>query len=982
MNLGVKAITFMAVILLAVGAILSWYFLTKSQQSLIGELHSRAESLTNNLARSSKWALLSEDDIVLDEVVNDILREDSILYVAISNSNGEILKSKIRDGESSDPLQIAILHAEFLAKSHGDAGIHYHLIDGVGSYHTYMPVESTPELVSETDEEISNALALLGNTGQAVPGESSPQRYGNVQLLVSSKKMSDEIRSTLVTGIGLTLIIVLGALAVSYIFVSRTMRPIRAIASAAEKISAGDFSQEINVSSGDEIGVLAETFNHMSDSISRMTLAGANRLEQLAALHEAGLLINSTLDVKKVIGPTLEIVVRRLGYSRALLFLADWDKRVLTHGRVVGGNSEIDEYFRELEIPLTELGGFCARVALSGQSVLVDEAARSKTGVVAADFELEVPDAFLVVPLMLKGHSLGVMAIASNKKRDIRESDGALLETLANQMAIAIANATSYQEIEQLNFGLEASVRERTAELQQQQVQLEDVNRELVLATNHKSEFLANMSHELRTPLNAVIGYSELLQEEMGDQGISEFIPDLKKIHSAGRHLLALINDVLDLSKIEAGKMDIFEEESGISEIVDEVSATIGPFIESRGNQYRVSVQQGRIRTDVTKLRQILFNLLSNAAKFTESGSVTLDVQMENENGQDNWIFRVTDTGVGIAPEKMNELFEEFSQLDSDVARQQGGTGLGLAISQRFCRMLGGEITVTSEPGQGSVFTASLPAQRYIDEARAVALKSLGQESTDIDHCDVLIIDDDPAVRDLVSRYLTKEGYRVHTAATGDEGVAEARRLKPAAITLDLLMPGVDGWAVLSQLKADSELADIPVIIMSILDDKDVGYTLGAADYLTKPIEQHRLASVLSQYCDKQTQSPILVIEDEADTLRLVTRVLEKEGWPIAPMQNAEFALEYMRNKPKPSLIILDLMLPGMDGFEFIEALHDHASWRGIPIVVVTAKDLTQKEHDVLNRSVEMIMRKGIYNKNDLLNIVRTTMENTVVQKS
>ncbi len=972
----------MAVILLAVGAILSWYFLTKSQQSLIGELHSRAESLTNNLARSSKWALLSEDDVVLDEVVNDILREDSILYVAISNSNGEILKSKIRDGESSDPLQIAILHAEFLAKSHGDAGIHYHLIDGVGSYHTYMPVESTPELVSETDEEISNALALLGNTGQAAPGESSPQRYGNVQLLVSSKKMSDEIRSTLVTGIGLTLIIVLGALAVSYIFVSRTMRPIRAIASAAEKISAGDFSQEIDVSSGDEIGVLAETFNHMSDSISRMTLAGANRLEQLAALHEAGLLINSTLDVKKVIGPTLEIVVRRLGYSRALLFLADWDKRVLTHGRVVGGNSEIDEYFRELEIPLTELGGFCARVALSGQSMLVDEEARSKTGVVAADFELEVPDAFLVVPLMLKGHSLGVMAIASNKKRDIRESDGALLETLANQMAIAIANARSYQEIEELNFGLEASVRERTAELQQQQVQLEDVNRELVLATNHKSEFLANMSHELRTPLNAVIGYSELLQEEMGDQGISEFIPDLKKIHSAGRHLLALINDVLDLSKIEAGKMDIFEEDSGISEIVDEVSATIGPFIESRGNQFRVSVQQGRIRTDVTKLRQILFNLLSNAAKFTESGSVTLDVNMQNENGQDNWIFRVTDTGVGIAPEKMNELFEEFSQLDSEVARQQGGTGLGLAISQRFCRMLGGEITVTSEPGQGSVFTASLPAQRYIDEARAVALKSLGQESTDIDHCDVLIIDDDPAVRDLVSRYLTKEGYRVHTAATGDEGVAEARRLKPAAITLDILMPGVDGWAVLSQLKADSELADIPVIIMSILDDKDVGYTLGAADYLTKPIEQHRLASVLSQYCDKQTQSPILVIEDEADTLRLVTRVLEKEGWPIAPMQNAEFALEYMRSKPKPSLIILDLMLPGMDGFEFIEALHDHASWRGIPIVVVTAKDLTQKEHDSLNRSVEMIMRKGLYNKDDLLNIVRTTMENTVVQKS
>ncbi|HLU05712.1 MAG TPA: response regulator [Woeseiaceae bacterium] len=984
MTLGVKAISFIAVILLSVGAVLSWHFLSKAEKGMIGELRARAESLTTNLARSSKWGLLSEDEVILDEIVSDILREDSVLYVAISNSRGEILASRVRSGERSDPLDIAILHAEAMAKTNDAAAIHFHEIDGTGTYHTYMPVESTPAFRSQTDEEISRALSLFGEAPAPAVSDSG-DRYGNVQLLVSSKKMFDEIQNSFITGIGLTLLIVLLALAVSYLFCSRVLGPVKAMAAAARSISAGDLSQRIKVRSHDEIGVLAETFNHMSSSLSRMTRIQAERLDALSALHEAGLLINSTLDVEKVIELTLDIVVRKLGYSRALLFLTDWDRGVLTRGRIVGASDDIKRRFRDLEIPLDERGGFCARAAASGKSVLVTDVEQVRGKANATILSLLGPSAFLAVPLMLKDRALGVMAIECRPGHELGTADTALMETLANQMAIAIANAMSFQEIEQLNVNLEAKVRERTGELRKQQARLEEVNEELVKATRHKSEFLANMSHELRTPLNAVIGYSELLQEEMEEQNLSEYIADLGKINSAGKHLLALINDVLDLSKIEAGKMDVYMEDADIAEIVDEVRTTIKPFVESYGNRFTVTCPTGRIRTDITKLRQILFNLLSNAAKFTENGAVSLDVSRIQGDAADEWQFRITDTGIGIAPDKMDRLFEEFSQLDAEVARKHGGTGLGLAISQRFCRMLGGEITVSSQPGQGSTFTVSLPAadgKEDTQKVQAAAGKAVPAQSRESgnQHCDVLVVDDDPAVRDLMVRYLVKEGFRVRTASTGEEGLELARRLHPDAVTLDLLMPGLDGWSVLTQLKADDTLAEIPVVIVTILDNKDMGYTLGAADYLTKPVDPQRLVSIMRQHCSTQTNAPIMIIEDDADSRRLLGSMLVKQGWRVVEAEDAEAGLARLARQ-EPALILLDLILPGMDGFEFIEAVHRNESWSKIPIVVVTAKDLSPKEHDFLNRSVQTIVRKGVYSRGELLDVVHSAMLDAVSQK-
>ncbi|HKX62228.1 MAG TPA: ATP-binding protein, partial [Verrucomicrobiae bacterium] len=347
-------------------------------------------------------------------------------------------------------------------------------------------------------------------------------------------------------------------------------------------------------------------------------------------------------------------------------------------------------------------------------------------------------------------------------------------------------------------------------------------------ANKSKSIFLANMSHELRTPLNAIIGYSEMLQEEADDLGQNGFVPDLQKIHGAGKHLLGLINDILDLSKVEAGKMTLFVEEFDVAKMVHEVASTVEPLVAKNANKLVVncSVETGTMRADVTKLRQALFNLLSNACKFTEKGTITLNVTRSTNEAQSppaqSLKFTVSDTGIGMTTEQMARLFEAFQQADASTTRKFGGTGLGLAISRKFCRLMGGDITVTSQPGQGSVFTVNLPAQ-VPDPMAETSFVLRSSNHPPVSGPMVLVIDDDPAVRELMQRSLGKDGFRVEVAADGRAGLETAKRLKPAVIILDVLMPSLDGWAVLGALKADPALADIPVVMLTIVDDKSMG---------------------------------------------------------------------------------------------------------------------------------------------------------------
>jgi PAS domain S-box-containing protein len=491
-------------------------------------------------------------------------------------------------------------------------------------------------------------------------------------------------------------------------------------------------------------------------------------------------------------------------------------------------------------------------------------------------------------------------------------------------------------------------------------------------ANSAKSQFLANMSHELRTPLNAIIGYSEMLEEDAVDRGHADYVPDLQKIRAAGRHLLALINDVLDLSKIEAGKLDLYLETFDLTTAITDVATTVEPLVARRNNALavRCASDLGAIRSDLTRVRQVLLNLLSNASKFTEHGRITL----EAERSGTGVVLRVSDTGIGMTPEQMGKLFEPFSQADTTTSRKYGGTGLGLAITRRFCELMGGDVSVQSDMGRGSTFTVRLPVDASVPLGEAPATAAAGAPLEAAEPAPrgtaVLIIDDDPAARAITHRVLAREGYEVIEAADGETGLRLARERRPALITLDILMPGMDGWAVLAALKADPDIAAIPVILQTIVEDRNMGFALGAAEYLTKPIERKRLASLVRRHVPNTSAGPVLVVEDDEHTRTLYARTLEKAGWTVLQAENGRVALERMA-AARPALVLLDLMMPEMDGFEFLDVIRQDEGRRGIPVVVITARTLSPDDRTRLNGGVERVLQKRALHTEALLSEVR-----------
>jgi PAS domain S-box-containing protein len=499
-------------------------------------------------------------------------------------------------------------------------------------------------------------------------------------------------------------------------------------------------------------------------------------------------------------------------------------------------------------------------------------------------------------------------------------------------------------------------------------------------ANQAKSAFLANMSHELRTPMNAILGYSEMLMEEAEDLEQEDFIPDLKKIHQSGIHLLALINDALDLSKIESGKMEAFAEEIDLDMLIDEVSATAHPLFEKNKNSLVIERGKdiGMAYQDIIKLRQILFNLLSNAAKFTHEGTITLHVNRTEQAGV-NWLtFAVSDTGIGIADDKIEHVFEEFAQADDSTTRYYGGTGLGLAISKRFCELLGGDLSVHSELGKGSAFTIRIPAILPGTKPQISSVDS-SRETSDIDLASIrelepgstiLVIDDDPEACEIIGRYLVKDNFNVVIATSGEKGLRLAHEIHPAAITLDVIMPGMDGWTVLQVLKADPELHKIPVIMLSMIDDRTRGYSLGAVDYLTKPVDRKLLHKTLSRYYCTEEICPVLLVEDDVEARRIMAHALEKAGWNVSEASNGQEALDMMPDL-QPRLILLDLMMPVMDGFGFLVEMRIRPEWQDIPVIVITAKDLSREDRSRLSGCVEEILKKNAYSREQLLKQVR-----------
>ncbi len=481
-----------------------------------------------------------------------------------------------------------------------------------------------------------------------------------------------------------------------------------------------------------------------------------------------------------------------------------------------------------------------------------------------------------------------------------------------------------------------------------------------------KSTFIANMSHELRTPLSAIIGYSEMLQEEFADAGgDAALAEDIRKIENNARHLLGLINDVLDLSKIESGRMELYAETFEVAAMVNDITSTVQGLIDRKGNRLDVHLEPslGTMRSDVTKIRQVLLNLLSNAAKFTENGTVTLSAsRITGGHGEGDWlVFRVADTGIGMNEEQLGRLFQRFAQADASTTRKFGGTGLGLSISKAFGTMLGGDLSVESASGEGSTFTVFLPAA--LPEGGTVAVEGgaparIGVEphpAPDVRRDVVLVIDDDPAQRELMTRFLGREGFGSLTASDGYSGLQLARALRPRAILLDVTMPGLDGWSVLSALKADPQLAEIPVVMVTFIDERGLASSLGAADYVMKPVRWERFRQVMDRFRDRE--GDVLVVDDDADSRHHVRTVLERDDWGVVEAEHGRAALERVA-EALPRVVLLDLEMPVLDGFAFLEAFRLVPGCADIPVVVLTARDLTRDDRRRLS-GASQILNKG-----------------------
>jgi signal transduction histidine kinase/DNA-binding response OmpR family regulator len=719
---------------------------------------------------------------------------------------------------------------------------------------------------------------------------------------------------------------------------------------AVSRAEAGPFSDnqiELLKTFADQAVIAIENVRLFKELQAR-TAELTQSVEKLTALGEVSRAVSSTLDVETVLDTIVSRASQLAGADGCSIYEYDEGAERFELRATHNFDAEFVEAIRA--VPLRKGEGLMGRAAETREPVQIPDITQPGA------YQSSVRDtlirfgyrALLSVPLLREDQIIGSLSLNRKAPGAFPPEVIDLLKTFATQSALAIQNARLFREIEAKSHELE-------------------------VAGRHKSEFLANMSHELRTPLNAIIGYSEMLQEEAADLGTDAFVPDLKKINAAGKHLLELINAVLDLSKIEAGKMELYLEDFDLAGMVNDIAAVIQPLAEKNSNRLEVHCDEhaGTMRADLTKMRQALFNLVSNACKFTERGTVRLAVAREaGANG--DWVsFAVSDTGIGMTPEQMTRLFEEFSQADASVTRKYGGTGLGLALSRRLARMMGGDITVASEAGRGSTFTIRLPAT-VAENRTEPAIASATPEGAST----ILVIDDEAAVRDLMQRFLAKEGFRIVTAAGGEEGLRLARELKPDAITLDVMMPGMDGWSVLSALKADAETADIPVVMLTIVDDRNLGYALGAADYLTKPIDRERLTAVLKKY---RLDLPVLIVDDDAALRELLRRILEKEGYTVLEAENGRVGIERMRLSP--GLILLDLMMPEMDGFEFVAELRRHEAWRAIPVVVVTAKELTAEDRRRLNGYVEKILEKGAYTRDTLLREVRDLVAASVARR-
>jgi signal transduction histidine kinase/DNA-binding response OmpR family regulator len=688
---------------------------------------------------------------------------------------------------------------------------------------------------------------------------------------------------------------------------------------------------DLVITMGRQIGFAIENARLFAQTqTSSETLRRQN--EYLATSAEIGRLVTSTLDIDTLFERTVNLIHERFGFYHAAIFIVEETgfNAVLNSATGKAGEEMLQRH-HSLPVGSRSIVG---TVSSTGNPLVVNNVTTDPThrpNPLLPDTKSEA-----AIPLRIGKRIIGVIDLQSTKIDAFTQADIDVLLTLADQVAIAIDNARSY-------------------EIAQQAItELRELDR-------LKSQFLANMSHELRTPLNSIIGFSRVIIKGIDGPVTDLQEQDLSAIYNSGQHLLRLINDILDLSKIDAGKMELAYDDVNISELIQSVVPTVSGLIKDKSITIVQNIDPDIpiLRADAMRLRQVMINLLSNAAKFTEEGTITIGAAVETKpNGQSEVVIKVTDTGSGIAPEDRSKLFQPFSQLDASPTRKTGGTGLGLSISRRLIELHGGLIDVTSEVGKGSTFYFTLPLPN--EPENRTSLDGRREEKT------ILAIDDDAQVVSLYERFLQPQGYQVVSLNDPALAVERAKQLKPYAITLDIMMPGRDGWTVLAELKNDPATRDIPVIVCSILEEDEKGFSLGASDYLVKPIMEEELLNALGRLNGTGEIHDVLVIDDDIKDLRLMENMLQQGAYNPILAQGGTQGWDFLINK-MPQAVILDLFMPDMDGFTILEKLRTNPKLRDIPVIVVSGADLTTEQQNQLTDFGQSLLRKGSLNENELL---------------
>jgi PAS domain S-box-containing protein len=665
------------------------------------------------------------------------------------------------------------------------------------------------------------------------------------------------------------------------------------------------------------------------------------RDEYLAASSEIGRKITSTLDLETIFSRAVNLVAEQFDLYHTAIYTVEETgfNAVLRNGTGVAGQ-EMKKQKHKLPIkPNTVIGSVISK----GEAVIVTDT--TTNAVYKPNRLLPETRSEAGIPLRVGSRVTGVLDLQSSHPNAFQPDDIAVLQTLADQIAIAIDNARSY-------------------ELSQQAV------REMREVDRLKSQFLANMSHELRTPLNSIIGFSRVIIKGI-DGPVTELQQqDLTAIYNSGQHLLALINDILDLAKIEAGKMELAFDEVNMSDVINSVLATVTGLIKDKPVTItkNIAADMPTVRADAIRIRQVLINLFSNASKFTDEGTITVAASVrDGENSRPEIIVSVTDTGPGIAPEDQAKLFQAFSQVDDSPTRKTGGTGLGLSISQNLIQMHGGQIGVDSVVGKGSTFYFTLPAFR--------GNQPLNEPQSNAGGKIILAIDDDPQVISLYERYLQPQGYQVVAVTEPGKAKERAIQLKPFAITLDIMMPGYDGWQVLNELKSTPETRNIPVVICSIIEDHEKGFSLGAADYLAKPILEEDLLTALDGLNKDNLIEEILVIDDNPNDLQLIGKMLTDQGHYMPTLVEGGIKGWDAITKKTPQAVILDLFMPGLDGFTILENMRADARLRDIPVIILTAGDLTADQKHQLAEFGPRLIAKSALNEKDLITSIEHALQ-------